>query len=374
MAERVLAHVERIHNIRPIDGADKIEQVNVLGWNLVTLKGEFKDGDLAVYIEVDSRVPSDKECFAFLEKKKYKVKSTRIRGVVSQGLALPLSILPEGNYSEGTDVTEILGITKIQEDYVAPVMSDEDKFRQHYKKIYKNPIIRFFLKHSFTRKIVFKIFLKKKKKKNWPEWVVKTDEVRVQNIPWVLENKSPFIVTEKCDGTSSTYSLKHVKKNKYEFYVCSRNVLQDTPERKCFYDDNVYWEMAKKYNIEQALRTLIGNNEWITLQGEIIGPTIQKNKYELKERELRAFNLITSQNGRVPSDKARDILDAFNIPFVPIISNNYILPDTIDELMTYSTGTSALHDTLREGIVFRNYDQNISFKCVSNDFLLKWNI
>ena len=179
MAERVLAHVERIHNIRPIDGADKIEQVNVLGWNLVTLKGEFKDGDLAVYIEVDSRVPSDKECFAFLEKKKYKVKSTRIRGVVSQGLALPLSILPEGNYSEGTDVTEILGITKIQEDYVAPVMSDEDKLRQHYKKIYKNPIIRFFLKHSFTRKIAFKIFLKKKKKKNWPEWVVKTDEVRV---------------------------------------------------------------------------------------------------------------------------------------------------------------------------------------------------
>ena len=102
----------------------------------------------------------------------------------------------------------------------------------------------------------------------------------------------PFEVSEKLDGTSSTYTLRKKGKNKFEFLVCSRNVVQATPDRKCFYETNVYWEMAKKYNIEEALKSLIGDNEWITLQGETIGPDIQKNKYELKERELRCFNLI----------------------------------------------------------------------------------
>lgn len=372
MAERVLAHIERIHNIRPIEGADKIEQVNALGWNLVTLKGEFQENELAVYIEIDSRCPSDKECFAFLEKRNYKVKSCKLRGVISQGLALPLSILPEGNYTEGQDVTELLGITKIIDDYVAPVISDEQKLKQKNKKIYNNPIIKYFLKFEWSRKIIFKLFLHKKKKQSWPEWVVKTDEQRVQNMPWILQNKSPFIVCEKVDGTSSSFTLRRINKNKTEFYVCSRNVVQDTPNKKCFYDDNVYWEVAKKYNIESVLKTLLGNHEWVTIQGEIIGPTIQSNKYNLESRDIRVFNLINSDDGRIPSDVARDILSNFKIPFVPIIATDYILPDTIDELMEYSTGKSTLCDTLREGYVFRNYEQDISFKCVSNEFLLKW--
>ena len=108
--KRALAHIEKVTNIRPIPNADRIEQVSVLGWNLVTKKGEFADGDLCVYIEIDSRVPSDMECFKFLEDRNYKVKTIKLRKVISQGLALPISILPEGNYGIGQDVTDILKI------------------------------------------------------------------------------------------------------------------------------------------------------------------------------------------------------------------------------------------------------------------------
>lgn len=372
--ERKLAHIELVKNIRPIENADRIEQINVLGWNLIAKKGEFKDGDLAVYIEIDSLVPSSMECFAFLESKHYKVKSMKMRGVVSQGLALPIDILPKDNYKIGQDVTDILGIKKIQEDYVAPKVDKEVILRQTHKKMCKNKFFKYMMKFEWFRNIVFKLFIPKKRKNGFPKWVVKTDEERCQNMPWVLSDKSPFIVTEKLDGTSTTFTLHRKGKKRFDFYVCSRNVLQDTPNKKCFYDDNVYWEMAHKYNVENVLKKLIGDNEWITLQGETIGETIQKNKYQIKGRDFYAFNLVTEKNGKIDSVSARDILEEYGIKFVPIVDSNFILPDTIDELMDYSTGKSNLYDTLREGYVYRNYEKNISFKCVSNDFLLKWSL
>ena len=230
------------------------------------------------------------------------------------------------------------------------------------------------MKFKYFRILAFKLLLPKKKKNEWPSWVVKSDEERIQNMPWILENKSKFIATEKIDGTSSTYTLKRIKKNKYKFIVCSRNVVQSTPDKKCFYEKNVYWDIAKKYNIEKVLEDLIGDNKWITLQGETIGEGIQKNKYNIKGLDFYAFNLITQKQGKINSLDAEKILRDQGIKFVPIIDANFILPDTIEDLMKYSTGESKLYNTLREGIVFRNYDQNISFKCVSNDFLIKWGL
>lgn len=371
---RSLAHIERVRNIRPIQGADRIEQINVLGWNLVTKKGEFKEGDLCVYIEIDSRVPSDMECFSFLSDRNYKVKTIKLKKVVSQGLALPISILPNSSYKEGQDVTDILKIKKIQEDYVPKETNKEILLKQKHKKLYKNKIFKILMKFKYFRILAFKLLLPKKKKNEWPSWVVKSDEERIQNMPWILENKSKFIATEKIDGTSSTYTLKRIKKNKYKFIVCSRNVVQSTPDKKCFYEKNVYWDIAKKYNIEKVLEDLIGDNKWITLQGETIGEGIQKNKYNIKGLDFYAFNLITQKQGKINSLDAEKILRDQGIKFVPIIDANFILPDTIEDLMKYSTGESKLYNTLREGIVFRNYDQNISFKCVSNDFLIKWGL
>ena len=371
---RSLAHIERVRNIRPIQDADRIEQINVLGWNLVTKKGEFKEGDLCVYIEIDSRVPSDMECFSFLSDRNYKVKTIKLKKVVSQGLALPISILPNSSYKEGQDVTDILKIKKIQEDYVPKETNKEILLKQKHKKLYKNKIFKILMKFKYFRILAFKLLLPKKKKNEWPSWVVKSDEERIQNMPWILENKSKFIATEKIDGTSSTYTLKRIKKNKYKFIVCSRNVVQSTPDKKCFYEKNVYWDIAKKYNIEKVLEDLIGDNEWITLQGETIGEGIQKNKYNIKGLDFYAFNLITQKQGKINSLDAEKILRDQGIKFVPIIDANFILPDTIEDLMKYSTGESKLYNTLREGIVFRNYDQNISFKCVSNDFLIKWGL
>ena len=372
--ERALAHIEKVTNIRPIPNADRIEQINVLGWNLVTKKGEFKDGDLCVYNEIDSKVPSNMECFEFLADRNYKVKTIKLRKVISQGLALPISILPKGNYSVGQDVTKILGITKIQEDYDPTPISLEMKLKAHHKKLTQNKTFKKFMKYNWFRKLAFKFLIPKKKKNGWPSWVKKTDQERVQNIPWVLNDKRPFVATEKADGTSTSFTLKNRPFRKPEFIVCSRNVVQDTPNKKCFYDSNVYWEIALKYDVENVLRKLIGKNDWITLQGETIGEKIQKNKYNIKGVDFYAFDLITSNDGVMNGIEASKILKDYGIKWVPILATDYILPDTVDELMKYSTGESKLYPTLREGIVFSNYEQGISFKCVSNDFLIKWGL
>ena len=115
--ERKLAYITVIDEIKPIPNADKIELARVGGWQVVVSKEDnYKVGDKVIYIEIDSRVPSDKECFAFLQDRKYKVKSIKLRGQVSQGLIMPLSILPNKEYELYDDVTDILGIEKIENE------------------------------------------------------------------------------------------------------------------------------------------------------------------------------------------------------------------------------------------------------------------
>lgn len=379
--ERKLAYITSIQEILPIPNADKIELARVGGWQVVVKKDEFKVGDLVVYIEIDSRVPSDREEFAFLADRKYKVKSIKLRGQVSQGLIMPTSILPTGYYNEGDDVTKILGITKIEDETKEPIANDEKRLKQRHKKLVNNKYFKFMMKYEWFRKLAFKFLLPKKKAKgNWPFWIVKTDEERIQNMMWVLQNKEPFEVTEKLDGTSSTYSL-HREKNKWNFYVCSRNVLQDTPDKKCFHNDmgvegNVYWEMAQKYDLEAALRVIalkLDAQEYVTLQGETIGAGIQGNKYGLNDHQLFLFNLIIDgkKYSTTAAMEALREIGLEELEWVPLINTNYILPDTLDELMEFSTGKSVLADTLREGYVFRRTQDNLSFKCVSNEFLLK---
>lgn len=383
--ERSLAHIEKVHNIRPIEGADFIEQIGVLGWNLIAKKGEFQDGDLCVYIEIDSLCPSDNEAFAFLEKKHYKVKTMKMKGTVSQGLALPISMLPSKKYEVGQDVTNILKITKIEEDYSNGEIDEEQKLKKKNAKFLKKPFIKFLMKYTVSRKVILYLIsitnrIQKKfrkKKHGFPSWVIKTDETRIQNMPFILDSKETFTVTEKLDGTSATYTMRRkssINKGKYDFLVCSRNVLQSTPDKKCYYDDNVYWEMAHKYNIEETLRKIMFDNglEYITLQGEIIGESIQKNKYNIKGRDFYAFNLLISERGRLNSEQAKKTLEPFGIKFVPILDVDFKILPTIEKMVELADGTSVLYPTEREGLVFRNKDSSISFKAISNKFLLKY--
>ena len=382
---RKLAHIETVTNIRPIEGCDNIVQCNVLGWNVIVKKDEFKEGDKCVYIEIDSICPSDNPDFAFLEKKHYKIKTMKLRGTTSQGIVFPMSILhSDKQFNIGDDVTDLLKITQIEDEVPATKSVSreqrEKQFKAKHKKFFGNSIVKRFMRYSWFRKIIFAFMPKNKTKKyGYPSYIVKTDEIRLQNMPWVLESCKdvPMIVTEKLDGTSSTFGLQRIKKNKFDFAVCSRNVRQTTPEKICYYADmpNVYWEMAVKYDIENVLKDIQRkyNADTVVIQGETIGEGIQKNKYNIKGHDLYVFNLIINGQ-RIDSVKARDILKEYGMKFVPILENDYILLDNVDDMIKYADGKSEIYDTLREGVVIRNYDRNVSFKCISNKFLLKHNL
>lgn len=375
---RTLAHVEKIEWTRPIEGADRIELVGVLGWQCIAKKDEFKVGDLCVYIEIDSIVDKENPDFEFLEKRNFKIKTMKMKGVISQGIVFPLSILKGKQYNIGDDVTKELKITQVEDE--APKQKAVDpllRLRQHHKKLCKNKVFQWFMKFKWFKKIAFKLLIPKKKPKNFPDWIVKTDETRIQNVPHVLENykDKPMVVTEKLDGTSTTFGLKKLGKNKYDFAVCSRNVRQEDITKKCFYEDNVYHVMAMKYNVEDVLHKIMNayNASTVVLQGETIGEGIQKNKYALNSYDFYAFNLIIDGK-KIDSSVATDIVHGYGIKWVPIITAKFKLLDTVSEMLEYADGKSVLHDTLREGVVIRDHANTVSFKCISNKFLLKHNI
>ena len=376
---RKLAHIEKIEWLRPIEGADRIELAGVLGWQCIVKKDEFKIGDLAVYVEIDSIMPSDNPDFAFLEPKHYKIKTMKMRGVISQGIIFPLSILHDNKtYSIGDDVTEVLKIKQIEDDVPKPrAMNMELVLKQRHKKLSKNKLFRWFMKFKWFRKVALKILIPKKKPKQFPDWITKTDETRLQNMPFVLDTYKgkPMVVTEKLDGTSTTFGLKKIGHNKYDFAVCSRNVRQADVKQKCFYDDNVYHEMAIKYNAKDVLVKIMKkyNASTVVLQGETIGEAIQNNKYNLKGRDFYAFNLIIDDK-KIDSAVATDIVKEYGIKWVPIIDAKFCLLPTVDEMLRYADGKSVIYDTLREGVVIRDHDNTISFKCISNQFLLKHNL
>ena len=195
-------------------------------------------------------------------------------------------------------------------------------------------------------------------------------------MPYILENKDPWIASEKLDGTSTTFTIKRKLFGRYDFYVCSRNVVFDKPDKKCFYDTNVYLEMAEKYDIEKKMAKMLKmfpKAEWITLQGETYGGNIQKRDYSTNEHRFAGFNFITSNEGRWSSVKAAKFMNEFNIPWVPILNENYVLPDTIEDLRAYvHSEHSTVDGIIKEGIVFRSQDGSMSFKCVDPEYLIKY--
>lgn len=383
MAERALAHVEQIVDIRPIENADRIEVAQVLGWNVVVAKSEnHKIGDKVIYVEIDSKMPERPE-FEFLRDRKFRVKTIKLRGQYSQGLILPMSLLKK-DYPIGTDVTKELGITYyVPEDNVrkankVPKSMKYQSMAARHKNLFKRQPFRWLMKRAWGREFLFFFFGKKKDKpKSFPTkfaFVHKTDETRIENLPHLLGYPNPLVVTEKLDGTSSTYILERTKRGKFEFWVTSRNVRQLKEDQDCYHDYNIYWAMANKYNIEDHLREYLMQNpdlDYVCIQGESVG-AVQGNPLKLKEDDLYIFNFIRSDAGRVSSVDGKNIVESWGMKWVPILDTNFIMPSDMEEFKQMATAKSVVNpQVLREGIVLRDPTCDLSFKNVSREFLLK---
>ena len=395
--ERELAYVVLIDGIEPIPGYDRVETAIVGGWHVIVQKDQFKVGNPAIYFEIDSRVPKDKECFSFLEKRNYKIKTLKMCKTISQGLLMHASDFgwkidnhgaicePDGKChycgDESRFLTKILGVTYADDEDNQRKAAPVDKYKkmaQRHPAIFKRPFVRWLMKRKWGRKLMFFFFGKKKDKKNgWPAWVSKTDEERVQNMPWILHDDGVWVATEKIDGSSTTFTMKRGKRGKNEFYVCSRNVCFDSVDKPCYYDTNIYWEMAQKYDMYNVLTKLLEkypNSEWVTIQGETYGAGVQKRDYSMEGHDFKAFNLILSECGRLSTIDMQNILEnEMDIPCVPIMSvihiNKFV---DVDDILNFAAGNSMVDGLPREGIVFRSWDGTKSFKAVSNSFLLKY--
>ena len=386
--KRALAYTVLVDEIREIPGYDRVEHARVGGWWIIVAKADnIKPGDMCVYFEVDSKVPATDERFAFLEKRNYKVKTLKMCKVFSQGLLMPIALFPEIDTPfVYADVTDLLGIKyAVDEDNErkATKVNKDKKYQSmaaRHAKLFKKPFFRWMMRREWGRKLLFLIFGKKKDSpRGWPThfpFIHKTDEERVENLPWVLGYERPLIVTEKLDGTSSTYILERKGKNKYEFYVLSRNVRQADENQACYHDHNIYWDMAFKYNIETKLREYMEKYPLLTyvcVQGESVG-SVQGNPLKLTEDDFYVFNFIDSLNGRWASTAAREIVEEMGMQFVPILDNEFMMPADMEEFKQMATAPSVVNpNVMREGIVLRDPTNDFSFKNVSREYLMKHN-
>jgi RNA ligase (TIGR02306 family) len=344
--ERKLATIRRIKDIVPIEGADAIELALVDGWQVVVAKNVgHKVGDKIVYCEIDSFLPI-KEEFEFLRKSSYKkmgdqegfrLKTIKLRGQISQGLVLPYSVIPIAQFAsaydlpEGMDVSEMLGIVK----YEPPIPAH----------------------------------LAGKVKGSFPSFLRKTDEERIQNLEkeyaeWGLSSKHQFYATEKLDGSSFTCYLKDGV-----FGVCSRNLdLLET-------EDNTFWQVARSLDLENKLSSL-GRN--VCFQGEMTGQSIQGNHYKMKDQTVFFYNIYNIDEMEYMGfyDFRQTLMD-LELLSVPVLSLPFQFPAdkdgqfSVSALLKEAEGKSILNPMVeREGLVIRSLDRTISFKSISNKFLL----
>lgn len=382
--KRALAYTARVEEVKEIPGYDRVEHARVgAGWWCIVSKSDnFKPGDLCVYFEVDSKVPANDDRFAFMEKRKYKVKTLRMCKVYSQGLIMPITAFPEiTTTDEHVDVTDVLHITYAVEEDNARKNGDPNakytSMKARHKKLFKHPLVKKIMRYAWGRKLMFFFFGKKKDNpRTFPthfQFIHKTDEERCENLPWVLGYKDPLIVTEKLDGTSSTYILEKKGRNKYEFYVLSRNVRQQDENQKTYHDHNIYWDMAFKYDIENKLKQYLQENDldYVCIQGESVG-SVQGNPLQLSEDDLYVFNFIRSDKGRIPSNEGKLIVEKMGMKWVPILDLAFYMPNDMEEFKVMADAKSVVNPKVdREGIVLRDPKTDFSFKNVSRKYLLK---
>ena len=383
--KRELAYIVKVSEAKDLEGYDKVHYIRVNAWWCVAPK-DIKVGDLVVYFEIDSKLPADDERFAFMEKRKYIVKTQKMCKVVSQGLVLPLSDFKELKHcKEGDFVTDKLNVEKYdpdaaQENKCSKQEQNVSAFQRamnRHQKFFKNPIVKYLMKYKPARWIFAKLFvLKKDKDKNkWPEWLPKTGSERIQNLPHLFGCKDKYIITEKVDGASTSFILN--EKDKY--MVGSHNVIKN-PEKGSdggnYYKCNVWAESGANYNIESVLRSLKKDLKLktVAIQGETYGDGIQKRTYSLNhnKHDFVVFH-IWFDGVRQPIKDMIAICDKYNLPHVHVYNYEYSIPDTVDQIIDdVDNSKSYIDGGDIEGFVFYSQDGQQNFKCVSPNFLLKY--
>lgn len=338
---RKLATIRKIGEIRPIEGADAIEAAVVGGWTVVIKKGEFKAGDLAVYLEIDSWVPN--ELAPFLSKgnepREYngvrgeRLRTVKLRGQVSQGLLLPIEMAFPGSerrfwWSQvDVDVSDRLGIQKWEAPIPAQLAGDVEGV--------------------------------------FPTVIPKTDQERIQNLTeqlkeWQGNTDFHWEVTEKLDGSSMTVFVHGDREG-----VCSRNwSLKETA-------GNTLWTVARRERLIERLRNT-GRN--LALQGELIGEGIQGNAYKITGQEFYVFDIYDIDRGEYLTPLERRLFcDTYDIKHVPVLAKEMVIQEWVTGLLAMADGTSTLNSkAAREGLVFKcNTFGGPSFKCISNRWLIK---
>ncbi len=327
--KRKLASVQTIESLELIPKADLIVKAQVMGWSVVVRKDEFKPGDQCVFFEIDSVLPESTEWAEFMRPRGFRVKTCKLRGALSQGLALPMAIVP-GAHDVGDDVTEVLGVTK----YEPPMPRSQSA---------AGP---------------------------FPSSIPKSDEIRVQSALGVLEELrgSPFYISVKCDGTSGTFA-----KLDDELIVCSRNIALHR-------GDDHFWKVAEKNRLEEKLP------EGFAVQGEVCGPKIQKNRLGLDDHELFIFNVFDIKQERFLD--FRDFLafchdhELVTVPIERVIEVDDLaeFEISLEHFLELARGEYKGTRNRREGIVVRPTTEinsqalegsRLSFKVLNNDFLLK---
>lgn len=341
---RKLATIRKIDALTPIEGADAIECATIGGWKVVVKKGEFTVGDLAVYLEIDSWVPT--ELAPFLSKGKEpreyegikgeRLRTVKLRGQLSQGLLLPLEPTCaniESELFDGLDVSLPLNIVK----WEMPINAQ----------------------------------LAGMARGNFPSQIPKTDQERAQNlkseIAQAIADGLRFEITEKLEGSSMTVYLIDG-----EFGVCSRNLdLKET-------EDNTFWQVARRDNIEAKMRAVPTGGDF-AIQGELIGPGIQGNIYKLSKPEFRVFDVYNISGGfYMNPDGRQELIKNMGLLHVPVMAYSADLYDTlglknVEDIIKFADAQSVMGDITgpwREGIVFKQVDGGMTFKAISNKYLL----
>ena len=332
---RKLVTLRKVSEVRPIENSDFLELCVVDGWQCVTKKGAFKAGQVGVFFEVDSFLPAQpryeflrKSCFRkmFDGREGFRIKTMRLRGVLSQGLLMPpdeLSFNIETITNE--DLSESLGVIKWEVPINAALQTDA-----------KGP---------------------------FPSFIPKTDQERIQNLVEMLPNwqGKRFEISEKVDGASLTYYH-----NNGEFGLCSRNLELKESE------SNTAWKIAKEQGFVEKIKSM-GN---VAVQGEILGPGIQANPYKLKECQFFVFDIYDIDQHRYLNPKERHNMLALRMWHVPVLcpQEGDEMVYALEDLLKMSDGPSRINEeVMREGLVFKEMSESqdrVSFKVISNAFLL----
>lgn len=340
--------LEPITKIEDIPGRDKIVLATVRGWKCIVKKDEFKVGDIGVFFPPDSLLPDNDTRFEFMRSRYFRVKTMKMAGVISQGLLLPVTMFPE--ILDECDIAKLLNVSKYEKPEEAKL------------KIGGNAVGLF------------------------PANYRKTDQERVQNLSNIYHDLQAFSyeITEKLDGTSCTIILEKGK----DIRVCSRNL--ELKEE----DDNLYWKVAREMFPKEGFNRGFWDLNYadgVALQGEIIGPGVQGNKYRLDKNEFYLFDIYTPSQGYL-SPIIRGVEWALGLPLgvkrVPVIWDGFKLPSSIDDLILmacdHGKASRVFGGTKMEGLVFKSehhgsignkkitfMNEIISFKVINNEWLLE---